>query len=84
MKLKFRIVDFECRVIDCGNFGFRLYTNAVDVFCHAGSHMSGMSQVKVCNLKRVCRGFGRIPSGHIMVQYYYKSDFERIIGRTLG
>ncbi len=83
MKLKFRIVDFECRVIDCGDFCFRLYTNAVDVICHDCSHMSGMSQVKVCNLKRVCRGFGRKPSGHIMVQYYYKADFERIVNRIL-
>ena len=83
MKLKFRIVDFKCFVIDCDDFGFRLYTNSVDVICHDGSRMAGMSQMSVCNLKRVCRGFGRKSSGHIMVQYYYESDFKRIVRRKV-
>lgn len=79
MKLKFRIVDFECRVIDCGDFGIHLYTDKLDIFSYYGSRMNGMSHEKVCNLKRVCRGFGRKTSYQILVKHYYKSDFERIV-----
>jgi len=81
MKIQFRIVD-NGRIIDCGDFGIFLNTSTLDIVSYYGSRMNGMSQKKVCNLKRVCKGFDRKKTHHILVQHYYKLDFFTMMRRV--
>jgi hypothetical protein len=83
VKIVFRIIRHSGETIDCGDFGFDLVKDSLDVISYIGSRVSGLTQKSVCNLKRVCRGFGRTIPYRIMVQSYYELDYERIIRRRI-